>query len=407
MKLFLLVVGVIIFFGSVRNFTEAGSYSQNGRLRVDDLKLVNQSGYPIQLRGLSTHGLQWYGWGDCINENSMDALVNNWGADIIRISMYADEGGYKTNPAYFRNMVDTIVNEALDRDIYALIDWHMLDPGDPGDNIVFAKEFFTYMARTHGQKGHVLYEIANEPSGVSWDRIKSYAEEIIPIIRTYDSEGIIFVGTPDWSSLGMSGGSSPSVVWNNPLAGSNAYNVMYTFHFYAASHGESYRSGVRQTADRLPLFVTEWGSQIYTGDGANDIQSSRAWIDLMAEKKISWIYWNYSDDWRSGPVFAINTCPNGPWTGNSLKESGRLVMNWLNNPADDFGLTPTPTSTPTSTPTPVPGKKGDINNDSRVDVIDLGILLSNWNSTSRPPADINQDGRVDVVDLGILLSNWG
>jgi len=52
-------------------------------------------------------------------------------------------------------------------------------------------------------------------------------------------------------------------------------------------------------------------------------------------------------------------------------------------------------------------KRGDLNEDGRVDVIDLGILLLNWGSTSRPAADINQDGRVDVIDFGILLSNWG
>jgi hypothetical protein len=52
-------------------------------------------------------------------------------------------------------------------------------------------------------------------------------------------------------------------------------------------------------------------------------------------------------------------------------------------------------------------KKGDLNEDGRVDIIDLGILLLNWGSTSRPAADINQDGRVDVIDFGILLSNWG
>ncbi len=49
----------------------------------------------------------------------------------------------------------------------------------------------------------------------------------------------------------------------------------------------------------------------------------------------------------------------------------------------------------------------DLDRDGEVDVVDLGILLSNWGSTSKPLADINQDGRVDVVDLGILLSNWG
>jgi len=51
--------------------------------------------------------------------------------------------------------------------------------------------------------------------------------------------------------------------------------------------------------------------------------------------------------------------------------------------------------------------RGDLNTDGAIDVIDLGILLSNWRSNSQPPADINQDEIVDVIDLGILLSNWG
>ena len=54
-----------------------------------------------------------------------------------------------------------------------------------------------------------------------------------------------------------------------------------------------------------------------------------------------------------------------------------------------------------------PTKKGDLNSDGKVDVIDLGIFLSNWGKTTKPSSDINQDGKVDVIDLGILLSNWG
>lgn len=35
----------------------------NGPLKVCGNFLCNQHGKPIQLRGMSTHGLQWYGWG--------------------------------------------------------------------------------------------------------------------------------------------------------------------------------------------------------------------------------------------------------------------------------------------------------------------------------------------------------
>ena len=62
-----------------------------------------------------------------------------------------------------------------------------------------------------------------------------------------------------------------------------------------------------------------------------------------------------------------------------------------------------PTDCPTTTPRSL---TADFNSDNKVDVIDLGIFLSNWGSASKPSADLNQDGKVDVIDLGIMLSNW-
>ena len=56
---------------------------------------------------------------------------------------------------------------------------------------------------------------------------------------------------------------------------------------------------------------------------------------------------------------------------------------------------------------PSSGNPADLNADGKVDVIDLGILLSVWGQTTKPKSDINQDGRVDVIDLGILLAKWG
>jgi polysaccharide biosynthesis protein PslG len=49
--------------------------------------------------------------------------------------------------------------------------------------------------------------------------------------------------------------------------------------------------------------------------------------------------------------------------------------------------------------------KGDINLDNKVDVFDLSILLSKWN-TNDTISDINKDAIVNVFDLSILLTNW-
>lgn len=68
--------------------------------------------------------------------------------------------------------------------------------------------------------------------------------------------------------------------------------------------------------------------------------------------------------------------------------------------------TPTPTRTPTPTPIIGTGKTGDLNSDNQVGILDLSILLSNWNTTNAI-ADINKDGNVTILDLSIMLSNWG
>lgn len=56
-------------------------------------------------------------------------------------------------------------------------------------------------------------------------------------------------------------------------------------------------------------------------------------------------------------------------------------------------------------PTQQPAKKGDINNDGKVNLQDLSMLLSRWN-TADAAADLNKDGKVTLTDLSVLLSNW-
>jgi hypothetical protein len=52
--------------------------------------------------------------------------------------------------------------------------------------------------------------------------------------------------------------------------------------------------------------------------------------------------------------------------------------------------------------------KGDANLDRQVDVADLGIVSSNWQSSGRrwSQGDFDYDADVDVSDLGMLASNW-
>lgn len=327
--------------------------AKNGQLRVIGTKLCNQYGNPIQLRGMSTHGIQWYGWGGCLNEASLDALAYDWGADVLRISLYVQEGGYETNPSGFTAQVNRLIEEATERGMYALVDWHQLTPGDPNYNLARAKTFFTAIATAHKDKNNIIYDICNEPnSGATWAKIKTYADQMIPHIRAIDNDAVILVGTHGWSTFGQSGDGSLQDVINNPLT---FPNVMYTFHFYANSHRTAYLNQLNAASDRFPVFVTEFGTQTASGDGDNDFPMAQQFIDLMRNKKISWTNWNFSDDFRSGAVWTTGTCSNGPWTTARLKPAGAWVRERIMSPADDF-----PGGTPTCEPVTASSNDGNV-----------------------------------------------
>ena len=294
---------------------ERFAVSKNGRLQVIGRQLCNAAGEPVWLRGMSSHGLQWYA--DDINPDSLDVLINEWKCDVIRLSLYAREGGYESNPDYFTRLVEEKIELIVERDTYVLVDWHMLTPGDPWADRDNAVEFFSHIAARYADYPHVIYEICNEPNGVDWSVVKSYAEDVIPIIRNIDPVALIIVGTTGWSSLGISEGKSISLILENPV---NADNILYSFHFYAASHSFNFFGNtVRTFAQSLPLFVSECGTQDFTGDGPNNFNESDRFFNMFEDMKISWVYWNFSHDWRSGAVLRYK----GNYT--DLKDSGKYI----------------------------------------------------------------------------------
>lgn len=319
----------------------------NGALSVSGTNIINENGKAIQLRGMSTHGIQYFDF--FYDETAIKALAENWHADIIRISCYVNEGwgehgNYLEEPDYWRSRVDSIVGWASNNGIYALIDWHQLVPGDPNTFLSQAKTFWEYMSKKHGDKPNVLFDICNEPNNdstydkdgnsishknpVTWSRIKEYADQIVPIIRQ-NSDNIIIVGTPQWASR-------PDLVSGNMI---DEKNIMYTMHFYAADHSGYLNYVTAALNSGIPVFVTEFGTQEASGDGGNNFTAAQAWIDLMESNKISWCNWNFSSDDRSGAVFKelANLSSQSSYSDTSnLKEAGQWIFNKINVPGDDF-----------------------------------------------------------------------
>ncbi|GAA2712809.1 glycoside hydrolase family 5 protein [Actinoplanes palleronii] len=293
----------------------------NGQLSVCGTKLCNKNGTAIQLRGMSSHGLQFFP--NCVNAGSLDAIRNDWNADFIRLSMYVQEGGLASDPAGFTAKVNGLVDTATKLGLYVIVDFHILTPGDPNFNLALAKTFFADVTAKHAGNNNVIYEVANEPNGVSWDAIKSYADQVIPVIRKNAPNSVVLVGTRGFSSLGLTDGATEQEIIDDPVT---FKNVMYTFHFYAASHGADRRAAVARAAKSLPLFVSEFGTQTFTGDGGNDFTSTTAWLDLLKSLKISYAMWSLSDGRETNSAFKQGTCAGTTFKGTGvLTESGRYI----------------------------------------------------------------------------------
>lgn len=86
-----------------------------------------------------------------------------------------------------------------------------------------------------------------------------------------------------------------------------------------------YLDAVDTASNAIPVFVSEFGMQTYDGDGANDFAMTDRYLDLFKRKKISWVNWSFSSDFRSGAIWKEGTCPNGPWTDANLKPSGVYI----------------------------------------------------------------------------------
>lgn len=117
------------------------------------------------------------------------------------------------------------IQDAVDAGVYVLVDWHIHNT--PSNYTSEAVEFFTHIAKKYGHLPNIIYEICNEPVAVSWSGgIKPYANTVISAIRQNDPDNIIIVGTPTWSQ-------DVDAAAKDPLTQSN---IMYAFHFYAATH---------------------------------------------------------------------------------------------------------------------------------------------------------------------------
>ena len=288
-----------------------GAVAKHGALHTQGNRIVDASGQPVQLRGLSLFWSQWSGY---YAPQTVDQLVDDWHATLVRAALGIESEGYLESPADNEAKVVAVVERAIARGAYVIIDWH---DHHASDHQAAALDFFTRMARKYGSEPGVIFEIWNEPLKVDWQSVKSYATSVISAIRAAGGKNLVIVGTPNWSQ-------DVDLAAASPITGQP--DVAYTLHFYAATHKQFLRDKAKKALDAgLPLFVTEWGTCEASGNGMVDRAETQTWMSFLDQHHISWANWALNDKAESCSALTPDAGMHGPWSGNALTPSGSLV----------------------------------------------------------------------------------
>ena len=302
-----------------------------GRLKLVGNQLSSESGEAIQLKGWSTFSINYDEVKPCLTKAGFTAM-KSWGANVVRLAVYPknSKGDITQSTTYTTTVtnVKQYITWCHDLKMYVLVDWHVLDgdgnSGDPSKYQTQAKQFFTDIASFAKAQGYtnVLYEACNEPSGVTWSAIKTYATTyVLPVINSNDPGAICIVGTPQWDQ-------NVGEAVNSPIAKSSFPNVgiMYAFHFYAATH--MYLVGNFSGAcSSLPMFVSEWGSSNALGSGSLDLTDSNTFLGYCnkgnnGKQLVSWCYWAWGK--KDEASNCLTSCDS--YSSSSLSAAGNYIV---------------------------------------------------------------------------------
>jgi len=308
-KLILFSMVVICIFSSFKA-PKNSPVAINGKLQVNGTQLSNQNGEAIMLRGAS---FGWHNlWPRFYNKKAVAWLAADWKCNVVRASMGVGlDDSYLENPEYALKCMTSVIDGAIKRGIYVIIDFH-----SHKIHTEEAKTFFTLMAKKYGNNPNVIYEIFNEPDYYTWPEVKAYSEELIKTIRAIDADNIILVGSPHWDQ-------DIHLVAEDPIKGQT--NLMYTMHFYAGTHKQWLRDRTDAAmAKGIPIFVSECAGMEATGDGPVDKVEWKSFLDWMEARKISWVVWSVSDKNETCSMLLPRASAEGNWTDDLIKSWGKI-----------------------------------------------------------------------------------
>ncbi len=303
----------------------------HGALSVKKGKVVDKNGNSVTLRGMSLWWSQWpegsYFYDIASNsDNRAAATVNtlrdDWNIDVIRAAIGVDHqdgsdaGGILSNYDRERDRAVRVIDAAIAKGIYVIVDFHAHNPHEQ-----VAKRFFTEIASKYRNSPNLIFETWNEPlEKYDWKSvIRPYHKHVISEIRKHSSN-LIIAGNRTFDQ-------HPEEAAAAPLG---TYNLAYTLHFYACSHKADIRANGQLALDKgAALFITDYGVTDYSGDAGFCDAETRTWWDWMNERGIGHTNWSVTRKEEGSAVVQPYADPANGLDANERTRSGNFVRDYL------------------------------------------------------------------------------
>jgi hypothetical protein len=274
-------------------------------IEVKGNKLVNSEGDTILFRGLSIsdpdkveHQGHW-------NKQHFEK-VKEMGTMVVRIPVHPVAWRERT-PQKYLELLDQAVQWCTELDMYIMIDWHTIGNlnmelfQDPMYNTTQQEtfEFWRTIARHYnGNNTIAFYELFNEPTlyrgqlgRMSWSEWKKLNEDMISLIRAYDTETIPLVAGLDWAY-------DLTPLHIEPL---EAERIGYVTHPYQHKRPKPWEPKWEEdfgfAASNYPVVATEFGLFIRDGSSVMNNEYGNAIIHYLESKGIGWVGWVFDPEW--------------------------------------------------------------------------------------------------------------
>jgi endoglucanase len=323
-------------------------------IKVSGNRLVDPEGKEVWLQGVAIPGLEIIPEGHGV-VHSTKVAIEEWKANVVRIAV-KDQfwfGHGKETPKSkgqtdggkaYRELVDSAVNMAANRGCYVVIDNHVFRAVKPEQ-----LEFWKEVATKYKNHPAVLFDIINEPHGISWEvwRNGGFVEEkkkgvdesaflseaekkanegfdspgmqkLVEVIRETGAKNIIIAGGLDWA-YDLTG-----ILEGYALEDRTGNGIMYSTHVYPWK--TEWQKRFLDAAEKYPLFLGEVGADVKKMSflPPERQEDPATWVpDMLAviqKYRLNWTGWSFHT-WATPVMLSDWNYTPTPFWGLPAKEA--------------------------------------------------------------------------------------